>query len=111
MEPMTLGASIISGALQLIGIIIPPLVEVINKDVKSQNERFLVTVVVCFLAAVFLKWNDIVYGSFADVLTSFGIVFTESQVVYKLYFRDSAIRYKIQEKIGVEEDPPTGEGQ
>ena len=101
---ITLGAFIIANAPNLVGFLIPPVVEVLNKDVHGANERFLVTVFTCLLAATILHWGELLYGSPEQLLTSAGIIFTESQVVFKLYFQNSWVRWKIQTKIGGEGD-------
>ena len=93
------GALIIANAPHLVGFLMPPIVEVLNKDVKGANERFLVTVFVCLLAATILHWNELIYGSPEQLLASAGIIFTESQVVFKLYFQNSWVRWKIQTKM------------
>ena len=100
------GSFIITNAPQLVGFAMPPLVEVLNKDVHGKTERVLVTLFACFFAALLLKWNDLLYGSAEDVFTSAGLIFGESQVMFKLYFENSWLRWKIQS--GLEETEEIG---
>ena len=100
---MAIGSFIVSNAPQLVGLVMPPLVEVLNKDVQGKTERVLVTIAVCFIAAVLLRWNDLVYGSPKEVFALAGLIFGESQAVFKLYFENSWLRWKIQTSFSTEE--------
>lgn len=93
---------IVDNAAHLVGFSLPIIVEVLNKDVEGTRERFAVTIVSCVLAAALLQWHELVYGSPEELFTSIGIIFAESQIVFKLYFQDSFLRWKIQQKLGVE---------
>ena len=106
-------------APNLIGFILPPVIEVLNKDIPSDKkiniglgrfsfpveEKFLATLSICLCAAAVLNIQKIAVGSPEEVITSFGLIFTESQAVYRLYFKDSWLREKIQDATSEEEDP------
>lgn len=89
----------IDNAPELVGIVLPPVVDFINKDVPNEQEKFIVTVLVCLVAALFLKWNNITYGTPEAIFLTASIIFLESQAVFKLYFKNSYIREKIKEKV------------
>lgn len=86
---------IIGNAPDLVGLIMPVLISFLNKDVVSGKERFIVTLMTCLGVSTILKWQDLVYGSPEQVLLSAGVIFTESQVVYKMYFEQSFLNLKI----------------
>lgn len=94
----------------LVGVLIPPIVEILNKDIPEEKatKRFLVSILVCFIAAMILRWDQLMAGSATQLLTSFGLIFTESQVVYRLYFKDSFIRHKLQERLSVDKQGIVG---
>lgn len=95
----------------LVGILMSPVIEILNKDIAKEKttERFLASMAICFVVAFLLKWNQVMAGSPEELIASFGIIFTESQVVYKLYFKDSFIRAKIQERLApTPEEEPLG---
>lgn len=83
------------------GIVLPPVVDFINKDVHNDQERFIVTILVCLGVATILKWDAITYGTPEEILATAGIIFAESQAVFKLYFKCSTLRAKIQAKLGI----------
>ena len=97
------GNYIVTNASYLVGLVLPVIVEVLNKDVKGSRERFFITIFVCIFAGSLLHYRELLYGSMEDVATSIGIIFAESQLVFKLYFEKSWLRWKIQETIGVED--------
>jgi hypothetical protein len=104
---------------EIIGLVLPPLIDVLNKDISPDQKleirvggismdfeaRFLISLAICFIASVIIKWNDISHGSTINLITAFSLVFTESQAVYRLYFKDSWLRGKIQDKLSKPEQP------
>lgn len=98
---------VVSHGQDLVGLILPPFVDIVNKDVPNEEERFLVTLLVCFLVALFLKWPQIANGSPDQVITDGALVFMESQLIYKLYFAKSFLRSKLIQKINQPEADPT----
>lgn len=95
----------------LVGIVMPPIIEILNKDIAKEKttERFLASMAICFVVALILKWNSLMAGSPEQLIASFGIIFTESQVVYNIYFKKSFIKEKINEKFAPsKEEEPLG---
>ncbi len=106
-------------APHLIGTVLPPLIEVLNKDIPHEknitlgvgkvkiemNERFLATLAICLSAAAVINAKAIQAGSVEQLLASFALIFTESQTVYKLYFENSGLREQIQDYVNPKEDP------
>lgn len=101
---------LVSHSTDLLGVILPPLVDILNRDVPDEKEKLIVTVLVCTVAAFFTKYNSLAYGDPAAFMSSLGIIFMESQIVFKLYFKNSYVRQKIQERIQGTENPTMGEG-
>lgn len=92
-------------SIELVGVILPPIVDIVNKDIKSDEERYLVTLLICLLTGAIMKWESLVVGSPGEALKSAGIVFFESQTVFKLYFKNSYLRARIQETIAKPTSP------
>lgn len=90
-----LGHFIIAHSTELAGFILPPVVDYLNKDVPNEFERFIVTILICLFTAVLTKWNLLVLGSPNAVFETATVIFFESQVVFKLYFKNSYLRYMI----------------
>lgn len=84
---------------ELVGFILPPIVEILNKDIDDQRERFIVSCLVCFLVASLLDWKYIAAGTPEALIGTFTIIFAESQLVFKTYFANSTIRYKISGRL------------
>lgn len=91
----------------LIGLILPPLVDVVNKDVKNSNWRFVIAVIVSILAAIAVSFPKLSHESYLDLIKSASIVFAESQVIFKLYYEDSFVREKITAKLGSKDATPS----
>lgn len=88
----------------MVGIILPPFIEILNKDIKRESERYLVAILVCVVCAIMIHWEQLVSGNPAQAALVAGLIFAESQTIFKLYFAKSKMRGTIQEKIGVSED-------
>ena len=91
--------AIVQNAPFLVGFILPPFVEVINRDVKESWLRFIVSMTVCFIAGIILHWDKIATGDPGAIITYSSIIFVESQTVYKLYFEKSNERVVLQDRI------------
>jgi hypothetical protein len=85
----------------VVGIIMPPLIDILNKDIPKEREvsRFIATFAICFATAIVFDFNKLMYNSWGELLTTVGIIFTESQVIYRLYFKNSYLRSKMLERI------------
>lgn len=86
---------LVDNAPALVGFVLPVVVDYLNKDVPNERERFLVTVFVCLVTGTLLKWHDIAYGSPEAAVASTSIVFLESQVIYRTYFKTAWLRGKL----------------
>lgn len=83
----------------LAGVILTPFVDFLNRDVPDGQERFIVAAMTCLVAAALINWRQLVNGSPEMVAASFFIIFTESQTVFRLYFKTSLLRSSLQESI------------
>lgn len=85
----------------VIGFVLPPLIDVLNKDIPAdrETERTLATLTVCFAVAFLFNFNKVMLNSWTNIGISFPIIFTESYGVYKLYFKNSFLRSKLLEKL------------
>lgn len=106
-----MGNSIIDNAPALVGFILPPFVDIVNKDVKNETERFYVSVFLCLVAACLLHWKELAYGNPEQFAVWVGIIFTESQTTYNLYFKHSNLRTVLQSRLHKREvlEEPTEE--
>lgn len=94
--------TVVDHAPVLVGVLLPPFVEILAKDIKNESERLIFTFITCFLVAGLLQWKHLAGTTPEQVFLYMGLVFMESQAVFKLYFRDSMLRAKIQEKVNPE---------
>lgn len=83
----------------IIGLIMPPIIEYLNKDVIKRQEKVYVTIISCILVSAIINWQNLIGGDVTQVLESASIVLAGSQVVYQLYFKDSYYQKKIRESV------------
>ena len=102
---------IIDNAPLLVGVILPFAVEVINRDIHHEHEKFIITVAVCIITATLLHLRQLAAGSVDEILASASIIFAESQIVFKLYFKKSFFREAISTKKETSVVPPVTAGQ
>jgi hypothetical protein len=91
---------VIENAPYLVGFILPPFIEILNREVPSKIGRHTVSLLVCLVVAIVLHWHKIESGSPEQVAAIAGVIFTESNTVYKYYFENSWNREVLREKLG-----------
>lgn len=75
-------------APNLVGFVLPPAIQLLNKDVPDGRERFILTLIICILTGGVLHFSQLVFGNPDQALGSIALLFSESQVIYRLYFKD-----------------------
>lgn len=83
--------------IELLGLLLPPLIELINKKVTDSTWKFWISVVVCAIFGVLINFfthgNHL--GSQDDVAKSILAVFAASQISFKTVWENSQMREKI----------------
>ncbi len=92
----------LEGATYLVGFILPPFIDVVNKRVASGKVRFGISLFVCLLSAIAITYPSLALGDVNSLLLALTVVFSEAQVVYNLYWKDSEARAKLQAKMVAE---------
>ncbi len=82
-----------------IGVLLPPVIQLMVYEEADEKKRFLATILICLFASVFLNFNKITLNSWQELLTTFTLIFSESQIVYKLYFKESAFKNFIDRRL------------
>lgn len=88
--------------MELVGIILPPIIDLINQFVNNKQVRFLVAFGICALLGVGLNWlaTQFLYANpmsaFQSISASILGVFGASQVTYNLGYEDSKIQDTIR---------------
>lgn len=80
---MTEGIQIIIGAL------LPPVIDLINRRISSSKVRYVISVVVCLLLGVALNYQGLSLSNPETFLTSFGLIFASAQTTYKMYWKEN----------------------
>lgn len=80
---------------ELVGFLLPPVIDLVNRKVNNPTLRFWITLAISLIMGAIIRWDEIGLGNPEVVLASAAIIFTESQIVYKTYWKDSGIRRKI----------------
>ncbi len=84
--------SIIDNAPYLSGFLLPFINDYLNQEVSDKRNRQLIAGVSCLFFTLLIQWDALLAGNLGDAAAVYGILFTESQGMYKLYFEDSALR-------------------
>lgn len=75
-----------------VGFLLPPLVDVVNNHVRASWLKFVLSVLASLVVAVVLNLNKLNWFGAEEVLTSAALVFSESQIAYRLYWSESKPR-------------------
>lgn len=103
-----LGNFFVQNPSLFVGFILPPIIDLLNKDIpkERETERFLATGAICLAIAAIFNVHQIMTNSWGQLATSFALIFTQSQAAYKLYFKNSALRSKLLDRITSPDDSP-----
>ena len=78
----------------LAGFALPFIVDFVNKNFSSSSVRFIITFLSCIGVAALLNMEKLQSGDWGELLGKIGLIFTESQIVYHLYWKESHLRFK-----------------
>jgi hypothetical protein len=80
----------------LIGFILPPVIELINHKVENPTFRFALAIVVSIVVAVVINYQKLAISTPDQLLASAALLFSEAQIAYRLYWHaDSPVRQMI----------------
>jgi hypothetical protein len=77
------------------GPILPVLIDYLNQYIPDARARFLVSVLVCISITSLLNLDKLITGDWAGLIGTIGLVFTQAQIMYKLYWEKSDARVAI----------------
>lgn len=84
--------------IELIGFLLPPLIDLVNKKVSDKRLNFIVSLLMCVCVGVGVNVGNLNIDSLGDVLGSVSMVFASAQVAYALYWKKSELRKKTTRK-------------
>lgn len=76
----------------LIGLILPPFIDLINKKITDAKIKYLVALGVSILAGLLVNLDKLNVNDIPALLGSIALIATEAQAAYKLYWEKSPIR-------------------
>lgn len=78
-----------------IGVVLPPVIDLLNRKVASSVWRFIISVGICILVAAIINYPKFMDGDWTQFATKFSLIFTEAQIIYQLYWKKSSVRSKL----------------
>jgi len=78
----------------LIGLVLPPVIDLINKKIGDERIRFAVSILLCIVVGLLInldKLNDL-----NSLLGNMAVVFATAQTTYNLYWKKSTLRKAIK---------------
>lgn len=86
------------GLENLVGLILPPFIDMINKHVTDVRAKYLIALGVSVVVGVLVNLPKLKASSPVEILGSIAIVATAAQLSYKLYWEQSDIRKDLLSK-------------
>lgn len=81
-----IGTQAVQNAPYVVGFVMPFAVRVITKDIKAERDRQILAFLTCLFASLLLHWKELALGNPVTFASFLGLMFTESNMMYKLYF-------------------------
>lgn len=77
----------------ILGAVLPPVIDVVNKYVPNSNARFLVSVLFALVVGGIMTYAEFgLEGLFANA----GLIFVSAQAVYKMWYDHSKLQNKMR---------------
>lgn len=86
--------------MELLGLLLPPFIDVLNKDVHDDTERYLIALIVSIVLACIIDWQAIKDTNLQSLLSTIAIISAESQLVFKLVWQRSKPQARLQQMLG-----------
>lgn len=80
----------------LIGLVLPPVIDLLNNRVTNANLRFLISLAVCAIVGIVLNLSQLEARNYDELAKSISLVFASAQVTYQLYWQKSQLRSKMR---------------
>ena len=77
----------------ILGAILPPVIDVVNKYVPSSNMRFLISVLFAIVVGGAMAYFE--FGM-EGLLANAGLIFVSAQTVYKMWYDHSKLQDKVR---------------
>ena len=83
--------------LNLIGFLLPPLIDLINRKVLNKDVRFWISVLICGTVGVVLNYvtNSGELGSIESIIDSMFLIFGMAQLSYKAVWENNSKRVNL----------------
>lgn len=75
------------------GFILPPFIDLINRNIANSKVRFWISMFACVAVAVVLNLDKL--NNFDELLGKASLIFAQAQIVYKTYWEKSRMREKM----------------
>ena len=83
----------------LIGLVLPPVIDLINHKVSNSSVKLLITVTISLVIGALLNLDKLNVKDAGDVLQAGLVVFGSAQVTYQLYWKKSLDRQQMVNKL------------
>jgi len=81
----------------LIGVILPPIIDLVNTKISNEKVKFVVSFLICSAMGVAVNYPKLKFVSLEEVLGSIALIFAGAQASYRLYWKTSNIRRIVNE--------------
>lgn len=78
----------------LIGLVLPPVIDLINKKIGDEKIRFAVSILLCVVVGLLINLDKL--NDFNSLLGNMAVVFATAQATYNLYWKKSTLRKVIK---------------
>ena len=81
----------------LIGLVLPPIIDLINNKIADSKIRYWVSMFICFAVGLLLNLDKL--SNWESLAGNIAIVFTTAQITYNTYWKKSELRETMKTKM------------
>ena len=93
---MTITPETLTLLTALLGQVMPPIADTINRNIPNSKIRFWVSILLSAVVGVLLNINNLNFGNLDGIIYSSMLLWGSSQIAYKTYYEDSKVQSRIR---------------
>ena len=83
---ITTVAGVLTMASYMVGFLLPRIIKMLTKDLEGDDEKVVVTYLICFVAAMIIDYKSLNSGDLINIGMWFAFISTQAHLSFKLFY-------------------------
>lgn len=82
--------------IAILGQIMPPLIDLVNKNIQSSKVRWLITIAICAGIGTAFNWQNLHFDNLDNILLSITTLWASAEAAYNLWYKGTSYQAQIR---------------